>query len=125
MPNQSEAFKQLLATMPEPHATVAVQLHKLILDNYPQAHESVWPKQNIASYGVCPKKMSEHFVYIANYSTHMNLGFYQGTDMRDPHKLLEGTGTGLRHIKIKPTDQPNLLLLRSYIESSLALRQSR
>lgn len=109
--------------MPEPHAAISVVLHELILGIYPDAHESVWPKQNIPSYGIGPKKMSEHFAYIANYAAHVTLGFYQGAEMNDPHKILEGTGAGLRHIKIRTLDAAQKPVLQSYIKAALLLRQ--
>lgn len=123
MLTQSEAFKHLLSTMPNEHAVISVLLHDLILGIYPDAHESVWPKQNIASYGIGPKKMSEHFVYIANYRAHVNLGFYQGNEMDDPDGLLVGTGAGLRHVKIRTQDEANSNRLEAYIKSALLLRQ--
>jgi hypothetical protein len=120
---QSEAFKHLLSTMPYEHAAISLVLHDLIIGIYPRAHESVWPKQNIASYGIGPKKMSEHFVYIVNYRQHVNLGFYQGAEMTDPEKLLEGTGAGLRHIKIKTLQEAQSKTLKTYIKAALLLRQ--
>jgi hypothetical protein len=125
MPRQSPAFKQLLASLPETHAAIGTALHGLIMDIYPEAHESVWLKQNIASYGIGPKKMTEHFAYIASYKKHVNLGFYQGSEMDDPEVLLEGTGAGLRHIKIKTLEDARSPSLKAYIIAALQLRQSQ
>lgn len=80
----------------------------------PDAVEVVWPKQRIASYGVGPKKMSEHSCYVAVFEGHVNLGFYYGADLDDPKGLLEGTGKALRHIKLREVAQltdPALLQL--------------
>ena len=38
--------------------------------------EVVWLRQKIASFGVGPKKMTEHYAYIAVLGGHVNLGFY-------------------------------------------------
>ena len=62
--------------------------------------EVVWPRQAIASFGVGPKKMSEHYAYIGIQDSYVNLGFYHGTSLSDPTCLLEGTGKSLRHVKI-------------------------
>jgi hypothetical protein len=62
--------------------------------------EVVWPRQEIASYGVGPKKMTEHYAYIGVQGSYLNLGFYHGTALNDPTRLLEGTGKRLRHVKI-------------------------
>lgn len=76
-------------------------LRSLIQSLDKNCHESVWPKLRIASYGVGPKKMTQHFAYIAVQSGHINLGFYHGAALPDPAPLLEGTGKALRHIKIR------------------------
>jgi len=63
--------------------------------------EVVWLRQEIASFGVGPKKMTEHYAYIGIQSSYVNLGFYHGAALRDPTHLLEGTGKRLRHVKIR------------------------
>ncbi len=63
--------------------------------------EVVWPKQKIASFGVGPRKMTEHYAYIAVQESHINLGFYHGTSLADPKGLLEGAGKELRHVKLR------------------------
>jgi hypothetical protein len=73
----------------------------------PNITEVPWGNQKIAGYGVGPKKLSEHFCYIAPQKKHVNLGFMYGVDLPDPDKLLEGTGQVMRHIKIKSLDQVN------------------
>jgi hypothetical protein len=76
-------------------------LRKLITSRHTGFVEVVWPAQHIASYGVGPKKMSEHYAYIGVQGSHVNLGFYHGASLSDPDGLLEGTGKKLRHIKIR------------------------
>jgi hypothetical protein len=63
--------------------------------------EVVWPRQKIASFGVGPRKMTEHYAYIALQSSHVNLGFYHGASLSDPRGILDGTGKELRHIKLR------------------------
>ena len=77
----------------------------LITRIMPDAVEVVWPKQNIISYGVGPKKMSEHFCYIGVFKARINLGFYYGADLPDPQGLLEGSGKLMRHIKVTSSAQ--------------------
>ena len=38
--------------------------------------EVPWPKMRMASYGVGPKKKTEHFCYISAQKDDVNLGFY-------------------------------------------------
>ena len=41
------------------------------------------------------------FAYVAAYTSYVNLGFVEGAQMDDPDGLLEGTGKGLRHVKVR------------------------
>src|SRR5437870_60398 len=66
----------------------------------PDVVEVPWTKMRIASYGVGPKKQSEHFCYISAQKNDVNLGFYYGAELPDPNGLLGGTGKLLRHVKI-------------------------
>jgi hypothetical protein len=71
---------------------------------------------------VGPKKMSEHFCYIAFHKNHVNLGFNQGAELPDPQGLLEGPGKTLRHTKItEPTELENPAL-RTLLEAATAHR---
>jgi hypothetical protein len=77
------------------------QLRKLVAEVTPNVMEAPWPKLRMASYGVGPKKKSEHFCYISAQKDDVNLGFYYGAELPDPQKLLRGTGKLLRHVKIR------------------------
>jgi hypothetical protein len=83
--------------------------------------EVVWLRQEIASFGVGPKKMTEHYAYIGIQSSYVNLGFYHGAALRDPTHLLEGTGKRLRHVKIRTDAEAKnpaiAALLRNAIEN--------
>ncbi len=81
--------------------SIARALKSLIASIHGEFIEVVWTRQKIASYGIGPKKMSEHYAYIAPQSNYVNLGFYHGVALKDPSGLLEGAGKRLRHVKIK------------------------
>lgn len=94
------AFKDILDLANPELRPVCELLHSTVISLHAGCVEVVWPKLKIASFGVGPKKQTQHYAYIAVYSSHINLGFYHGAVLADPSGLLEGTGKGLRHIKI-------------------------
>ena len=93
-------FEDILAIARPELRPICGSLRGLIASLHTEFIEVVWPKQQIASFGIGPKKMTEHYAYIAVQSSHVNLGFYHGASLADPEGLLEGTGKELRHIKI-------------------------
>lgn len=94
-------FEGVLAKASPAMADVARAARALIADVMPGVTEVPWATQRIAGYGVGPKKMSEHFTYIAPAGEHVNLGFFYGADLDDPDGLLEGSGKAMRHIKLR------------------------
>ena len=103
---------------------LAARTRALILDVYPEVVEVPWPRQNVAGYGVGPKKMSEHFCYVALHRDHVNLGFNQGAELPDPEGLLEGPGKLLRHRKIAEPEVLEDPALRRLLEAARAHRVS-
>lgn len=65
------------------------------------------------------------FGYVNVFTSHVNLGFFQGTELPDPNGLLEGTGKFMRHVKVRlgaPIDEAALTKL---IENAYTDVQSR
>jgi hypothetical protein len=51
------------------------------------------------------------FGYVNVFTSHVNVGFYQGSALADPARLLQGNGKFMRHIKLKPGTQTNAAAL--------------
>src|SRR5207244_11170408 len=94
-------FEEAVAGAGDQARALAYQLRQLVAQVMPQAVEVPWPKMRMASYGVGPKKKTEHFCYISAQRDDVNLGFYYGAELPDPEALLQGTGKLLRHVKIR------------------------
>jgi hypothetical protein len=103
--DMSQAFEELVEQAKPQVQELARRAKQIIQDAMPGVVEVVWLTQNIASYGVGPKKMSEHFCYIALFQERINLGFSYGADLADPETGLAGTAKALRHIKIAQPEQ--------------------
>ena len=95
-----DAFGDLVAKAEPALRTICWSLRRTIASLHKDFHEVIWSRQRIASYGIGPKKMSEHYAYIALHSKHVNLGFYRGATLKNRAELLEGSGKKLRHVKI-------------------------
>ena len=54
---------------------------------------------------------------------YINLGFYQGAVLADPQGLLEGTGKGLRHVKLRSLAEANRRPVRALVAAALARRR--
>lgn len=63
----------------------------------------------------------DYFCYLAVSSRRVSLGFLRGTSLRDPGRLLEGTGKNLRHVKFKKVEDLDRPGLRELIAEAVAL----
>jgi Domain of unknown function (DU1801) len=97
-------FEEMVGASPASIAELSRAARSMIFDVLPQTVEVVWPQQRTAGYGTGPKKMTEHFCWLAPQSRHLVFGFYYGSELPDPDGLLEGTGTLMRHVKVRSDD---------------------
>jgi hypothetical protein len=48
----------------------------------------------------------------------VNVGFFQGATLRDPARLLQGTGKCMRHVKLRPGTATDAAALRRLIHAA-------
>ena len=58
------------------------------------------------------------FGYVNVFTSHVNIGFFQGASLPDPARLLQGTGKFMRHVKLKPGTATNAAALSGLIEAA-------
>ena len=117
-------FDELLAGVEPDLAAIARRLRAIIRAVDVSTVETVRLGDNAATYGVGPKKMTDGYAYIMPMRGYINLGFYQGAVLADPERLLEGTGKGLRHVKIRSLAEANRPPVRALVAAALARRRS-
>jgi hypothetical protein len=83
-------------------------LREYILELYPDCNELIYHTHALTAVFSISDKLSDAFCMLPIYTNHLNLGFNKGTLLKDPNKLLTGTGNLIRHIDVKkPTDYRN------------------
>jgi hypothetical protein len=60
------------------------------------------------------------FGYVNVFGAHVNVGFFQGTELPDPHGLLQGSGKFMRHVKIRPDVDIDRVALTELIKMAYA-----
>jgi len=118
-------FGELLESVEPDLAAIARRLRAIIRAVDPNTVETVRLGDNAATYGIGPKKMTDGYAYIMPMRGYVNLGFYQGAMLPDPQRLLEGTGKGLRHVKIRSLSQVTRPAIRALVAAALARRRRR
>jgi hypothetical protein len=58
------------------------------------------------------------FAYVGVFSAHVNVGFFNGAELDDPARLLEGSGRRMRHVKLRPGADVDAAALGALIAAS-------
>jgi hypothetical protein len=68
----------------------------------------------------CPVACIEDapFGYVNVFKSHVNVGFFMGAHLKDPTRLLEGTGKNGRHVKLKQGVAVDSAALRKLIDAA-------
>ena len=89
-------------------------LRQLIKRAAPKIHESIkWKMPCFEQDGLVCAIMAA--------KKHVSLGFYKGARLSDPDGLLEGTGTKLRHIKVRTPKHIHKAQFTGWIKQAVRL----
>src|ERR1017187_8200227 len=58
------------------------------------------------------------FGYVNVFTSHVNVGFFQGAALPDPARLLQGAGKFMRHVKLRPGTATNAAALSMLIDAA-------
>lgn len=101
-------FQILLDNKKQDIIDLFVDLRAYILELYPDSNELLYHTHALTAVYSISDKLSDAFCMLPIYTNHMNLGFNKGSLLKDPNKLLTGTGNLIRHIDVKtPSDYRN------------------
>lgn len=112
---------------------IALKLRDFVWDLYPQTNELVYDNFNALAFGWSPTdKVGDTFCTIALYRTNENnhFGFYWGSEIKDPDKILLGGGKQYRYILVDnfddfPKTYIQKLLKEAYINSLSKIKDEK
>jgi hypothetical protein len=64
-------------------------------------------------------------IWMKAYPKHVDIGFWRGTEMDDPKKVLTGDGERMRHIKITSVDDIPADALRELVKQAVQLNTAK
>ncbi|MBK6390047.1 MAG: DUF1801 domain-containing protein [Saprospiraceae bacterium] len=94
-------------------------LRQYILELYPDSNELLYHTHALTAVFSISEKLSDAFCMLPIYATHLNLGFNKGTLLKDPNKLLTGTGNLIRHIDVKKSSDYRNARVRALIKEAI------
>lgn len=111
-------INQYLLNLPEDKRQLAMQLREIILSADAQLTESI--KWGNLTYST--GKVNIAFIYTYTQTDYMNLGFLHAVELADPKKLFEGTGKGMRHIKVRSLKDIPAAQIKKWVKEAVLLK---
>jgi hypothetical protein len=97
---------------------IALALRELVLGAEPGSEEVLYSVYAEVIVFKIPNIKGGAFCYIAAYAHHVNLGFYRGGELPDPHRAMKGTGKTMRHIRFQSLNNIAPDYLPSYVQAA-------
>ncbi len=101
---QTKDLLKFLSPFPEEIREIAMWLREFVWDLYPNTNELIYDNYNAVAFGWSPtEKVGHTFCSIAvgRSSHNVHFGFYWGSEISDPDKILLGQGNQYRYILVK------------------------
>jgi hypothetical protein len=121
-----EQTKDLLKFLkPFPHDVKerALWLREFVWDLYPESNELIYDNYNALAFGWSPTDRLGHtFCSIAagRSSNNVHFGFYWGSQIADPKKILLGEGNQYRYILVKSKDDFPMAYIKTLLKKAYA-----
>src|SRR5437016_4782219 len=121
VPPPSPEYLKFLAAFEKHIPGLALRARALVLEEAPDAVELLYDAYNAVAAGYSfTGRPSDAFIHIAAYAKWVNLGFHRGSELDDPHGLLQGSGRWIRHIRIATPADADRPELRAFVRAAVA-----
>jgi hypothetical protein len=115
---------EFLATYPPGVKEIALKTRELVVQTVPHATETIDRSARLLGYGYGPGYKDTICTLLLS-KTGVKVGIARGTELPDPHRLLQGSGKVHRHVQLKcpaDVDHPGL---KQLLEAALAAWKHR
>ena len=100
---------------------IALWLREFVWQLYPNSNELIYDNYNALAIGWSPTdKVGHTFCSIAVFSKYVHFGFYWGSEIADPDKILLGKGNQYRYIIIKNKNDLPKRYIRKLLKEAYA-----
>lgn len=101
---QTKDLLKFLSVFPGAAKEIALWLREFVWDLYPNTNELIYDNYNALAFGWSPTDRVGHTfcsVAVGRSTNNVHFGFYWGSEISDPDKILLGGGNQYRYILVK------------------------
>ena len=117
--NDTKSLEKFLSIFPQPSQEIVFWLREFVWKLYPDCNELIYDNYNALAFGWSPTDRLGHTfcsIAIGRTSHNIHFGFYWGSQISDPKKMLLGQGNQYRYILVKGKKE----FPKAYIKTLLA-----
>ena len=121
--NQTEDLLKFLEPFPENVKETALWLREFVWDLYPKTNELIYDNYNALAFGWSPtEKVGHTFCSIAvgRSTKNIHFGFYWGSQIADPDKILLGKGNQYRYILVTDLKEFPKIYIKKLLKEAYA-----
>ena len=119
VPPPRPEYLAFLKPFPPEIVQTALAIREMVLRAAPGCTELIYDAYNAVTSGYTYGRPSDAFIHIPVYAKWVNLGFHRGSQLKDPEKLLQGTGRWVRHIRINSPDDLKRPAIRALVKAAV------
>ena len=109
-------IQKFLLSLPDHKRALAMQVRDIFLSVPGVTEDIKWRQLTFIS-----GKTNFAFIYTYSNVNYINVGFFQATSLSDPKNLFEGTGKGMRHIKVRTEKDIKATQIKKWVKEAVSL----
>jgi hypothetical protein len=121
--NVDSRVEQFFSKLPESKRRPARLLREIVLSASKEVKETVrWTtKRSGECLAFTYEKDNIAFIYTFPKADYINLGFFFATHLDDPEQLFQGTGKGMRHVKVHSEKDIPVAQMKKWVRQAVKL----
>jgi len=103
-----------------PVQSLALGVRTLVHQELAPCHEYIFDMRSkvVLLYGATEHVIADGICQVGVFARHVTLAFPRGVDLHDPAGILEGTGKGMRHVKVKKLSDLDRPEIRGFLRQA-------
>ena len=125
---QTKDLLKFLRPFDDDKKEIALWLREFVWDLYPDANELIYDNYNALAFGWSPTDRVGHTfcsVAVGRSSGNVHFGFYWGSELVDPDKILLGQGNQYRYVIVKDKNGFQKRYIKRLLEMRTAIHWRR
>ena len=120
---QTKDLLKFLSPFPDEVRELALWLREFVWDLYPNTNELIYDNYNALAFGWSPTDRVGHTfssIAVGRTTYNVHFGFYWGSEIADPDKILLGQGNQYRYILVKNKNDFSKTYIKKLVKEAYA-----